>query len=1109
MAKSKQILLKRSSVKGKIPALSAMTHGEVFLNYNDGVLLSKSSSNAVLKWSDDSKMATKNELNLKLDKIEAEGSYVKNADFQFLVSEIEDNERVITTAFEKFRESAGFNENGESTLGKSLTEAISELDGAKALANKVTVSGDIVKITTLSANTFSANTVKVGSLSANTISANTVKVRTVSANTISANTIKSNLIGIADSAKTSYSAVTSTSAKTSVSAITSFSAATAKSADSAKKLSTGRTITLSGDVNGSVSFDGSSNVTLNTTISQTKKYTSLNGVPSGSDGWYSLMKLTDSLNSPAMFLIKTYPHTSVIFTVGKGYNNRGNITVLQTCKQGNASYYHMIGVRLIEDGTVQIKLNKGTSDVINISVMTLNTGDSKLFNTLSIDTASQSVIHEVELADATISSTNISANTLSAATIRTTNLSATTVSAHTIKSLTMSANTISGNTVRATAMSSNTISANTIKAATISASTIKSTTTDGLRKDIDILSGDTYILDIVADDNEAGSVISKTISSDEINKIESAKDIIVNIITNNDEQRQTLKTTYFVKEGNYINILASTTMPVNYSGDDNNVYNYTTTIGFSITIKKESNILTAQVGYVTNYDYSSIINDISNSFLTINLGNYESYSDENGNYIIVDFDFEDKLSNCVGAKVIIPDQIEAHLTSKTTHRPTNGEPYHVYEFSCLRINRDNDKSDYLYGDIVKLTTSSTNKIYVDWEGRINIGSHALDSDSAITSYSAITAISAITSYSATTATKWSTGRKITLGGDATGNVTLDGSQNVTLNVNVLSADTVPASGVKGVLLSDNMPTTINKTIRYTSKQHFDGDIHVCGNGEYGGAVYFGDYDGYHDEDHTESRVYIKEKSDDILDIIGFRGVRIGNLSDNSDGSESYKENYAIIVDENGSVTINDLVGYATSDEVDENNEILTKALNRLNTSAGFNSLGESTLPSGMTLTKAILELQKGGGVADTVNVTESSSKSYIVTRETTDSDETSLHYDDAIWSENGQLYASSDKNLKEHIGNVDGNPELIKSIPKVFYHWKDDEQKRIQMGTYAQDIEKVYPEVVSRDDNGNLAVSYDRLSVIALAGIDELYKMIQDLKEENKQLRNELNSLKK
>lgn len=1106
MAKSKQVLLKRSNVKGKVPALSAMTHGEMFLNYNDGVLMSKSSSNAVLKWSDDSKMATKNEVNLKLDKIEAEGSYVKNTTFQNLVSEIEDNEKVITTAFEKFRESAGFNENGESTLGKSLTEAISELDSAKALANKVTINGDTVKITTLSANTFSANTVKVGSLSANTFSANTVKVATLSANTISANTIKSNLIGIADSAKTSYSAVTSTSAKTSVSAITSFSAATAKSADSAKKLSTGRTITLSGDVNGSVSFDGSSNVTLNTTISQRKKYTSINGVPSGSDGWYSLIKLSDALNSPAMFLIKTYPHTSVIFIVSKGYNNKGNITILQTCKQGNNSYYHIIGVRLIEDGTVQIKLHKGSSDVINISVMTLNTGDSKLFNTLSIDTASQNVIHEVELADATISSTNISANTLSAATIKVTNLSATTVSAHTIKSLTMSANTISGNTVRATAMFSDTISANTIKVATISASTIKSTTTDDLRKDIDILSGDTYILDIVFDDGTPGSVISKTLSSDEINKIESAKDIIVNIKSDADGAYQNFKTTSFVNDADYIQLAASAILPMNYSDDDNNEHGYTVTVGCIILIEKESNTLTAQLGYVVNHDYSDVIDDISNSFLTINLANYESNSDESGNYIIVDYETRYKLSICVGAKIVIPNQIEAYLTSKTTHRPANETPYDVYEFSCLRIDNTDDKCDYLYGDIIKLTIDGSDKVYVKWNGQLNIGAHALDS------------YSAMTSYSATTATKWSTGRKITLSGDATGNVTLDGSQNVTLNVNVLSADTVPASGVKGVLSSNNMPTTINKAITYTDKQHFRGNIHLCGDDDmstYGGAIYFGDNDDYHGHGYNESLAYIREHEDDILDIIGSGGVRIGNLVSNddyygSDGSESSRyENYAIIVDGNGSVTINDLVGYATSDEVDENNEILTKALNRLNTSAGFNSLGESTLPSGMSLTRAILELQNGDVIADKVNVTESASKSYIVTRETTDGDETLLHYDDAIWSENGQLYASSDKNLKEHVGNVDGNPELIKSIPKVFYHWKDDEQKRIQMGTYAQDVEKVYPEVVSRDDNGNLAVSYDRLSVIALAGIDELYKMIQDLKEENKQLRNELNSLKK
>ena len=254
--------------------------------------------------------------------------------------------------------------------------------------------------------------------------------------------------------------------------------------------------------------------------------------------------------------------------------------------------------------------------------------------------------------------------------------------------------------------------------------------------------------------------------------------------------------------------------------------------------------------------------------------------------------------------------------------------------------------------------SNTHMCYLTAEG---FATNML-SESALTSYSAITSTSAKTSYSATTATKWSTGRKITLSGDATGNVTLDGSQNVTLNVNVLSADTaasantVPASGVKGVLSSNNMPSSISKEIKYTDKQHFQDGIHLCGNGTHGGVIYFGNYDELDDMDN-DPLVYIKEGDDNILDIMATGGVRIGRLGEDirnekSDGSssETREELYAICVEEDGSVRINDLVGYATSDEVDENNEILTKALNRLNTSAGFNSLGESTLPSGMSLT---------------------------------------------------------------------------------------------------------------------------------------------------------------
>ena len=44
------------------------------------------------------------------------------------------------------------------------------------------------------------------------------------------------------------------------------------------------------------------------------------------------------------------------------------------------------------------------------------------------------------------------------------------------------------------------------------------------------------------------------------------------------------------------------------------------------------------------------------------------------------------------------------------------------------------------------------------------------------------------------------------------------------------------------------------------------------------------------------------------------------------------------------------------------------------------------------------------------------------------------------------------------------------------------------IGLSAQKIGALYPEVVSTDENGKMAVSYEKLSVIALAAIDELHK---------------------
>ena len=114
-----------------------------------------------------------------------------------------------------------------------------------------------------------------------------------------------------------------------------------------------------------------------------------------------------------------------------------------------------------------------------------------------------------------------------------------------------------------------------------------------------------------------------------------------------------------------------------------------------------------------------------------------------------------------------------------------------------------------------------------------------------------------------------------------------------------------------------------------------------------------------------------------------------------------------------------------------------------------------------------------------------------------------------VYMQGGNLYAASDERLKDFAGDVDVDLDDIKRIPKKYYTWKDDENKTIQMGTSAQKLQEIYPELVSESEDGKLAVSYDKLTMVALGAIDKLYEMVKDLKEENKILRKEIDNLKK
>jgi hypothetical protein len=92
------------------------------------------------------------------------------------------------------------------------------------------------------------------------------------------------------------------------------------------------------------------------------------------------------------------------------------------------------------------------------------------------------------------------------------------------------------------------------------------------------------------------------------------------------------------------------------------------------------------------------------------------------------------------------------------------------------------------------------------------------------------------------------------------------------------------------------------------------------------------------------------------------------------------------------------------------------------------------------------------------------------------------------------FYETSDENLKDFSGNVDVDFAKLKEIRKSYFTWKDGNGKT-QIGTSAQDVQKVYPELVSEDNKGNLTVDYAKLSIIALSAIDKLDERLSKIEK--------------
>lgn len=98
------------------------------------------------------------------------------------------------------------------------------------------------------------------------------------------------------------------------------------------------------------------------------------------------------------------------------------------------------------------------------------------------------------------------------------------------------------------------------------------------------------------------------------------------------------------------------------------------------------------------------------------------------------------------------------------------------------------------------------------------------------------------------------------------------------------------------------------------------------------------------------------------------------------------------------------------------------------------------------------------------------------------------------------VLSCSDFRYKKNIVSIKGALSKIKLLNGVNYYWKKDEfpekhfTEEKQIGLIAQELEKIYPELVQTDANGYKTVDYSHITPILIEAIKEQQIIIEELK---------------
>jgi hypothetical protein len=95
-------------------------------------------------------------------------------------------------------------------------------------------------------------------------------------------------------------------------------------------------------------------------------------------------------------------------------------------------------------------------------------------------------------------------------------------------------------------------------------------------------------------------------------------------------------------------------------------------------------------------------------------------------------------------------------------------------------------------------------------------------------------------------------------------------------------------------------------------------------------------------------------------------------------------------------------------------------------------------------------------------------------------------------------YCGSDITLKEDIKKIENALEKISQIEGVTFKWRGTEEPGI--GLIAQEVEKVFPELVATEKSGLKSIDYSRLTAVLIEAIKEQQGIIREQENKIKEL---------